>query len=254
MYIYTHRYTHTYTHTHTHTHTHTYTYTYIRSFPGAQRHRTHLPMQEARRLKFDRQVGTMPWRRAWWPTPASSPGESLVGYRPQASTQWGHQEAGLGGGCVRAHLPRLQQGVLSECVVPTLTDLSVFPRLSVINVSKYRHWLLSTVMLAVLIKVGRRSTTWRALAASLPWRHSQGVPAGSAHACQCRRRGSDPWSGTVPHAVGPRARALPQGQLPRESPEPRRERAALLQLEKARACSSEDAAEQKPSKIMQNTY
>ena len=37
-------------------------------------------------------------------------------------------------------------------------------------------------------------------------------------------------------------------------PEPRQERAALLQLEKGCARSSEDAAQQKPSKIMQKTY
>ena len=45
------------------------------------------------RRKFDPQVGKIPWRRAWQPTPVSLPGESpgqrsLVGSSPE-----GHRES-----------------------------------------------------------------------------------------------------------------------------------------------------------------
>ena len=41
-----------------------------------------------KRCRFDPEVGKIPWRRAWYPTPVFLPGESLgqrslVGYSPQ---------------------------------------------------------------------------------------------------------------------------------------------------------------------------
>ena len=47
---------------------------------------------DIRRLRFDPWVGTIPWWRAWQPTPVFLPGEShgqrsLAGYSP-----WGHTE------------------------------------------------------------------------------------------------------------------------------------------------------------------
>ena len=48
---------------------------------------------QCRRCRFDLWVGTIPWRRAWQPTPVFLPGEShgqrsLAGYSP-----WGHTES-----------------------------------------------------------------------------------------------------------------------------------------------------------------
>ena len=59
------------------------------------------PACQCRRLKrheFSPWVGTIPWRRAWQPTPVSLPGEShcqrnLVGYSPQGSKESDMTEA-----------------------------------------------------------------------------------------------------------------------------------------------------------------
>ena len=50
---------------------------------------------QCRRCKFELQVGKIPWKRAWQPTPVFLPGEfhgqrSLVGYSP-----WGHKESDM---------------------------------------------------------------------------------------------------------------------------------------------------------------
>ena len=65
-------------------------------FPGGARGKE--PAGQCRRPKrrrFDHWVKTIPWRRAWQPTPVFLPGEShaqrsLVGYSP-----WGHKETRL---------------------------------------------------------------------------------------------------------------------------------------------------------------
>ena len=52
--------------------------------------RTHLPMQEDKRCRFDHWVGKIPWRRKWQPTPVFLPEEShgqrsLAGYSPKVA-------------------------------------------------------------------------------------------------------------------------------------------------------------------------
>ena len=58
----------------------------------AQQKRIHL---QCRRLRFNPQVGKIPWRREWQPTPVFLPGEphgqrSLAGYSP-----WGRKESDM---------------------------------------------------------------------------------------------------------------------------------------------------------------
>ena len=53
------------------------------------------PSCHCRRLGFDPQVGKIPWRRKWQPTPAFSTGKfyeqrDLVGYSP-----WGQKESDM---------------------------------------------------------------------------------------------------------------------------------------------------------------
>ena len=134
MYTHTQIYTHVYTHTHTDIHTRTYA--------ASQVHRGTEPTCQCRRPGDSSSIARLgrcpegghddPLQHPRLENPADRGARWAAAHR-------GHQEAGLGGGCVRAHLPRLQQGVLSECVVPTLTDLSAFPPLSIMNVSKYRR-------------------------------------------------------------------------------------------------------------------
>ena len=62
----------------------------ILGFPSGSAVRIHL---QCRRRRFDPQVGKIPQRRKWQPTPVVSPGEphgqrSLAGYSP-----WGHKES-----------------------------------------------------------------------------------------------------------------------------------------------------------------
>ena len=70
-------------------------YHLFKGFPGGTTSGKE-PACQCRRHKrrgFDPQVGKIPWRRAWQPTPAFLPGEShrqrsLAGYSPQ-----GHKES-----------------------------------------------------------------------------------------------------------------------------------------------------------------
>ena len=69
-------------------------------------------LQKWRRCGFDTQVGKIPWRRAWQPTPVFLPGEShrqksLVGYSPQARKE-------LDLTVVTQHAKQLQLIVLSK--------------------------------------------------------------------------------------------------------------------------------------------
>ena len=60
---------------------------------AAQCSRTHLPMQETLRCRFDPWVGKISWRRKWQPTPVFLPGKSH-GQRSLASyTPWGSKES-----------------------------------------------------------------------------------------------------------------------------------------------------------------
>ena len=60
----------------------------IRGFPGGTSGKTHAcQFRRPNRWKFDPQIGKIPWRRAWQPTPVFLPGEShtqrsLAGYSP----------------------------------------------------------------------------------------------------------------------------------------------------------------------------
>ena len=45
-----------------------------------------------RRLRFDAQVGRIPWRRKWQPTPVFLPGESHGERSLVACSPWGHKE------------------------------------------------------------------------------------------------------------------------------------------------------------------
>ena len=73
------------THTHTHTHSHSHTHPCITG--GASGEEPACQRRRQKRLGFYPWVGTIPWRRAWPPTPVLLPGEShgqrsLVGYSP----------------------------------------------------------------------------------------------------------------------------------------------------------------------------
>ena len=62
-------------------------------FPGSSVVESIWQCQRCRQLGFSPQVGTIPWRRKWHPTPVFLPGGShgqrgLVGYRP-----WGRRES-----------------------------------------------------------------------------------------------------------------------------------------------------------------
>ena len=133
-------YTHTQIYTHVYTHTHTQIYIHVHmQLPRC----TEAQNPPANAGDQETQVRSPGWDDAL--KEGMMTHSSILAWRilrteePGGLPPRGHQEAGLGGGCVRAHLPRLQQGVLSECVVPTLTDLSAFPPLSTMNVSKYRR-------------------------------------------------------------------------------------------------------------------
>ena len=67
----------------THTHTHTHICVYM-GFPGGATGKEPIcQCRGCKRCRFDPQVGEIPWRRAWQPTPVFLPGESpmdLVGY------------------------------------------------------------------------------------------------------------------------------------------------------------------------------
>ena len=62
-------------------------------FPGGLVVESNWQCRRRRQLGFSPQVGKIPWRRKWHPTPVFLPGEShgqrsLAGYRP-----WGHKES-----------------------------------------------------------------------------------------------------------------------------------------------------------------
>jgi len=71
----------------------------LRGFPGdASGKESACQCRRGKRSGFDPWVGTIPWRRAWQPTPVFLPGESqgqrsLAGYSPQGCTELDLTEA-----------------------------------------------------------------------------------------------------------------------------------------------------------------